>query len=115
MINRGRKKIRMKKASGMNMAQVTNEIPDDCVEVYTVAVANLPPKPDKKVLALLKEITTYFGFIGICPCYPHGTLIMFDTENNAKMGRNLIREKTNVGDNICKAYVSREAVEELGK
>ena len=46
------------------------------------------------------------------PEYPHGTLLLFETENDAKGARNLIREKTPVGNNICECYIDKMYVEQ---
>lgn len=45
--------------------------------------------------------------------YPRGTLLLFDTENNAKGARNVLRfNGVKCGDNICKAYVDKKYLEE---
>ena len=86
------------------------------VEVYTVAVGNLPALPKfmmpKKVTKAIELIKEQEGFIGACPCYPHGTLLLFDTENNAKGARNVLRfNGVQCGTNICKAYVDEKYVQ----
>lgn len=80
------------------------------MEVWTVAVGNIPPLPDflmpkvvKKALEVIKEQE---GLIGVTPMPPRGTLLLFDTENNAKGARNVLRfNGIKCGDNICKGYV----------
>lgn len=84
------------------------EIPKDWVKAYTVAIANLPENPTVEEIRFVQEISTYVGFYGIMPQYPHGTILLFDTENHAKVARNLIREKTMVGDNITECFIPPE-------
>ena len=64
---------------------------DDEEVCYAFAIPNLPLIPDKETLAFLKHVQTFDGFLGFYPNNPYGTVIIFDTENNAKGGRNLIR------------------------
>lgn len=64
---------------------------DDEVSCWGFGIPNLPIKPNKKILRFLDYLATLDGFQGLYPWYPHGTIIIFDTENNAKGGRNLIR------------------------
>ena len=69
---------------------------------YTVAIANLPFIPNKKIKEFMDYISKLDGFIGVHPHYPNGTLLIFKSENHAKRARNLI-EKYGVktGRNIC--------------
>lgn len=79
------------------------------MRAYTVAIPNLPIFPNKRVKKFVKYIGTLEGFIGIHPAYPHGTLLLFKTENNAKMARNLIKSykgyESDVGVNICEVKI----------
>lgn len=81
------------------------------LKAYTVAIPNLPLVPNRKVKAFIKRISELDGFYGIHPRYPLGTLIIFDTENNAKSARNLIQNYKGyngaVGNNICEIYISK--------
>lgn len=86
------------------------------VEVWTVAVGNVPtiyiycpflmPRRVKDAIKFIKNLE---GFGGLFDMKPHGTLCMFDTENHAKLARNLMKLKgIEVGDNICSVYVDKE-------
>ena len=68
---------------------------EDLVDVWAFGVGNLTMNPffRKKQREILHFIKDLEGFVGITPMYPHGTLVIFDTENNAKGGRNLLRAK----------------------
>lgn len=85
---------------------------------YTVAIPNLPIIPSKGVKKFVKYISGLKGFVGLRPEYPHGTLLIFMTENDAKSARNLIRNYEgydgNVGTNICEVYVPNEFLKERG-
>lgn len=75
------------------------------MKAYTVAVGNIDPK-NKNSRKAVKYVATLHGFIGVHPNYPHGTLILFDTENNAKIARNLMNAKGIVtGRNICEVEI----------
>lgn len=84
----------------------------DWVKCYTIALPNVPLIPNKGVLDFFHYIQTLDGYYGIRPEYPRGTLVIFDTENNAKGARNLIRAykgyNGKVGDNICEIYIPKE-------
>lgn len=84
------------------------------MEVWTVAVGNLPMLPflHKGVKQAIKLIKEQEGFIAVHPVYPRGTLLLFDTENNAKGARNVLRfNGVKCGDNICKAIVDDSLLE----
>lgn len=105
----------MKQNKYWNPAQF-GETPDGWVDVYTVAIANLPLFPDKKVKKFLDWISKMDGFVGIRPEYPHGTLLLFKTENDAKRCKNLIPTYKEgycggIGNNICKVAIPKEYVE----
>lgn len=89
---------------------------DDEVVCYTVAIPNLPLRPNRRVKKFVKWISTLEGFVGFRPEYPRGTLLIFRTENDAKGARNLIRNyegySGDVGTNICEVYVPNEYVED---
>lgn len=74
-------------------------------EVWSVAVGNVNPFM-KASRDAVKFISTLEGLVGVHPHYPDGTLILFETENQAKIARNKMQEKGIVcGHNICKAFI----------
>lgn len=84
-------------------------------EAWTVAIANFNPlargKEKKIQQEIINRIKKLDGFIGIHPVPPRGTLIIFKTENDAKIGRNEIKTfLAPVGDNICKIYIDKRFV-----
>lgn len=94
------------------------------VTCYTVAVPNLAGtipgtfkphmiKDSRKLLRYVKELD---GFIGVHPVPPKGTLLIFDTENNAKRARNLISNdlKVQCGNNICRIFIPESDIKEGG-
>ncbi len=85
------------------------------VELWTVAVGNLPLIPflhKKAVRDAVKLIKEQDGFVGVYPIYPRGTLLLFDSENNAKGARNILRFRgIGCGSNICKVYADIEYLE----
>ena len=64
---------------------------DDEVSCFAFGIPNIPISNNPKIVRLIEYIKGLEGFVGLYPFYPHGTLLIFDTENNAKGGRNLIR------------------------
>ena len=92
---------------------------EDEVSVWSVAVGNLPLIPlfaPKKVKQAVKFISEQEGFIAFYPCFPHGTLCLFKTKNDAKGARNMMRFKgIVVGDNICEVFVKKEYVDRVTK
>lgn len=66
---------------------------DNEVKAYTVAIPNLPVFPNKRVKMFLKDIRNMEGFIGMHPCYPNGTLLVWKTEADAKRARNRILQQ----------------------
>lgn len=74
-------------------------------KAYTVAVGNIHPFNSKSREAV-KIIKKLEGFLGIKPCYPKGTLLLFESENAAKSGRNTLETKgIQCGRNICECYI----------
>ena len=61
-------------------------------ELYAVIVGNLPfrKKVVKRFANFIKRLD---GAVAVTPCYPNGTIVYFDTLNDAKRG------KTN--SNVC--------------
>ena len=59
--------------------------------VFTVAIGNFsfpPTKDQKKIAEVMKE---EMKIKAICPMNPHGTLLLFETLNDAKEARNIFR------------------------
>ena len=86
------------------------------IEVWTVAVGCIPTiyiycpfLMPKGVKEAVKYISKLDGFCGLFDMKPHGTLCMFESENKAKIARNMVQaEGIEVGDNICSVYVDKE-------
>lgn len=75
------------------------------MKAYTVAVGNFDPKNKQSVKAV-EFIKTLGGLIGVHPVYPRGTLLLFYTENQAKIARNLLDLKgVQTGRNICECEI----------
>lgn len=85
---------------------------EDEVTCYAFAIPNLPIPPNRAVKKFLKWVDKLDGFQGLYPAYPDGTLLIFDTENNAKGGRNLVRNYPGrqfpVGDNIGEVFINKK-------
>lgn len=94
--------------------ETRNEPRENEVALWTVAVGNLPMFPwfNKGAREAIKLIKEQEGFVAVYPQYPHGTLLLFDTENNAKGARNVLRFRgVDVGKNICKVFVDKKYLE----
>lgn len=88
------------------------------VKAYTVAVPNLagtlPGTMKPKMLRDSKKLLNYAskleGFLGIHPTPPHGTLLIYKTENDAKRARNLLANdlKVQTGHNICEIWIPEQ-------
>ena len=82
------------------------------IELWTVATGNLPLIPflaRKRQKEAILYIAEQDGFVGFAPIRPRGTLCLFDSENNAKGARNMMRLKgIKCGSNICKVYIDEE-------
>ena len=71
------------------------------MKAWSVAVGNINPL-QKESREAVKYIKGLKGFVGVYPHYPHGTFMFFDTENNAKIARNMMDAKgIQTGKNIC--------------
>ncbi len=80
-------------------------------KAYTVAAGNVAPHK-KASRDAVKFIKTLDGLLGVKPCYPSGTLLLFDTENNAKTARNRMDAVgIQTGRNICECEI--EETEEV--
>lgn len=104
----------------INKGSYESEIPPyEEIKAYTVAVPNLAgtipgtrtPKHIKNTKKLLRYVKKLDGFIGIHPIPPRGTLLIFDTENNAKRARNMLvsdLEINQVGTNITEIFIPKQ-------
>jgi len=85
-------------------------------KAYTVAVGNLSLMPwrqksNKEFCRILKEECK--GFLGVNPHPPMGTLLLFDSEWNARRARNILMNyKIKVGDNVCECFIPAEYLAE---
>lgn len=81
-------------------------------KAYTVAIGNFSIPFTKDQKKIVEEIKKMDGFIGFHPAYPYGTLLLFKTENNAKVGRNILRDMgVQTGINIAEVeYDPKEAI-----
>lgn len=84
------------------------------VSCWTVAVGNFKGlfgsrkqrKMERQIFGVLKEQD---GFVGVHFAPPHGTLLLFDSEYNAKSARNVLRYYgVECGINICEVYVDKK-------
>ena len=81
-------------------------------KLYTVAIGNFkgPFASPRRMLEekrLIEEIKKLDGFYGVYPSPPNGTLLLFETENNAKGARNILRSLgVNCGRNIGMVYAN---------
>lgn len=74
------------------------------MKAWTVAVGNvnLLMKASREAV---KYIKTLDGLLGVHPSYPNGTLLLFESENAAKIARNRLNAKgIKTGVNICEVY-----------
>lgn len=81
-------------------------------KAFTFAIGNFSipfTKDQKKIIEVIKKMD---GFVGLHPVYPYGTLLLFETENNAKVGRNILRSmNVQTGINIAEVeYDPKEAI-----
>lgn len=75
------------------------------MKAYTVAIGNFNPRMRASVAAV-EFIKTLDGLIGVHPEYPRGTILLFYTENQAKIARNLLELKgIQTGRNICEVEI----------
>lgn len=74
-------------------------------DAWTVAVGNINPlkKASRRAVQFIKTLD---GLLGVFPVYPKGTLLLFESENAAKIAKNMLEAKGILtGDNICKCQV----------
>lgn len=83
------------------------------VSAWTVAVGNFPmpwtsKKKKQKAEKALEIIRELDGLYGVTPMPPHGTLLLFDTLNHAKIGSNILISKgIKTGSSICEVFVDK--------
>ena len=78
------------------------------IDTYTVAMANLKPFHKDSITAI-NIVKALDGFIGISPCWPHGTLVHFKSMNDAKRGKNLMEQNgIHTGYNISHYYTDKD-------
>jgi len=84
-------------------------IKENKIEAYTVAIGNFSiplTKDQEKVMKIIEECD---GFLGLHPHYPDGTLLLFDTRNNAVGCKNILDfEGVQTGRNIVKVYIDKK-------
>lgn len=78
-------------------------------EAYTVAIGKFKMPPTKDQKKIMEMMDNFKGIIGIDPAFDvkwetkRGTVIFFETLNDAKEARNILRaEGVEVGTNILK-------------
>ena len=88
---------------------------DNEVIVFTVGCGRMIPLPTdrRKMRKAMEEALEYIkkleGFVGIHPVDIWHTLLLFDTLNNAKGGRNMLRFKgVQCGDNIVPILIEKK-------
>lgn len=103
----------------MDYIKGKDEAAEGEVKLWTVATGNFPSmfaprelkKRSKEAIDFINRLD---GFCGLHPMPPRGILCLFDSENNAKAGRNMMRSKgIPVGDNICYVFVPEKDVKEI--
>lgn len=81
------------------------------MKAWTVAVGNINIL-SRKSRAAVKYIKGLDGLIGVHPCAPRGNLILFSSENAAKLAKNKMDLKgIQTGRNICEVEILKEAGE----
>lgn len=80
-------------------------------KAYTVAIGNFSIPFTKDQKKIVEEIKKMDGFVGL-HFSSYGTLLLFETENNAKVGRNILRSmNVQTGINITEVeYNPKEAI-----
>ena len=75
------------------------------MKAWTVAVGNVNPFSSRS-RAAVRYIKKLDGFVGVHPCPPRGTLVLFESENAAKRARNNMDMKgIRTGRNICEVEI----------
>ena len=85
-------------------------VPENEVKVWGFVIGNLPMRR-KPLRELSRLFGTLPGFLGVNPVYPNGTVMLFETENDAKVARNMLLDQiTPVGKEISECYVDKRYV-----
>ena len=89
---------------------IVGEPTNDEVEVWTVSMPVITFLPfSRRFRKDMQYVESLEGFIGFHQIFPHGTLCLFDSENNAKGARNMMRfQNIRVGKNICPVYIHKD-------
>ena len=79
------------------------------ISVWAVGTElTMKPKILKKQSNIIKDLK---GFIGASPQAPHGILWLFDTKENAHIGRAIMIDKgITTGNNIVEVFIDKEFV-----
>ena len=81
-------------------------------ELYAVIVGNLPFRR-KVIRRFTNFIKRLDGAVAMTSCYPNGTLVYFDTLNDAKVGKNELKCALHpVDDRIFKFVIGKDGVPE---
>ena len=83
------------------------------MKVYSVAIGRLPMTPQfmwkKEVKEAVEIIRQLDGLVAVCPCYPHGNLLLFESKMKAISAKNeLDFERIQTGKNICELEWDKE-------
>lgn len=81
---------------------------------FGIGVFSLNPFRQKGYRKFIKWLKSRPGFLGMHPM-DRGTLLIFDTENNAKGSKNLVESQWGVqtGNGVHLVYVPREFAEKV--
>lgn len=83
---------------------------DNNKSVWMVAVGNVNPlsRASRKAVEFIRGLS---GLVAVHPAYPHGTLLLFESKNHAKIARNLMEaEGIKCGKNICKGHIEGDTL-----
>lgn len=79
------------------------------MRLFSVATGNFNPLKEASRKALDKIATEDKEIVAVYPTYPGGTLLFYETENEAKRARNrLVAWGFPVGNNICECVVQKD-------
>lgn len=88
------------------------------VKAYALGVPNIAgttgKRPTRKELRdsriLINYVTKLDGFLGIHPFPPHGTALIFRTENEAKRAKNLLIYDLDINEigNVVECFIPEE-------
>lgn len=79
------------------------------VVCYGIGIGNLTLPPVKKALGFIQGLD---GFVAFYPYWPHGTVCVFRTLNEAKVAKNLMQAKgIKTGREIAEMFIEKQYVE----